>query len=92
MNEIAILLVDDHPVVREGYRSLLERQPGRRVVAEADTAASAYAAYRSASPDVVIMDLSLPGAGGLEAVRHIRQWTKALASSSSPCTAARLSL
>ena len=77
MNEIAILLVDDHPIVREGYRSLLERQPGCRVVAEADNAASAYQAYRNVSPDLVIMDLSLPGAGGLEAVRHIRQWDKA---------------
>ncbi len=76
MTEIAILLVDDHPIVREGYRRLLERQPGYRIVAEADSAASAYQAYRNASPDVVIMDLSLPGAGGLEAVRHIRQWDK----------------
>jgi two-component system invasion response regulator UvrY len=76
MSEIAILLVDDHPIVREGYRRLLERQPGYKIVAEADSAASAYQAYRNASPDVVIMDLSLPGAGGLEAVRHIRQWDK----------------
>jgi two-component system invasion response regulator UvrY len=71
-----ILLVDDHPVVREGYRRLLESQPGYRVVAEADSAASAYRAYRTTAPDVVIMDLSLRGAGGLEAVRHIRQWDK----------------
>lgn len=71
-----ILLVDDHPVVREGYRRLLESQPGYRVVAEADSAASAYQAYRTTAPDVVIMDLSLRGAGGLEAVRHIRQWDK----------------
>ncbi len=76
MTGIAILLVDDHPIVREGYRRLLERQPGYRIVAEADTAASAYQAYKTASPDVVIMDLSLPGAGGLEAARHIRQWDK----------------
>lgn len=73
---ITILLVDDHPIVREGYRRLLERQPEYRIVAEADNAADAYQAYRSASPDVVIMDLSLPGASGVEAVRHIRQWDK----------------
>ena len=72
-----ILLVDDHPVVRDGYKRLLERQPGWRVVAEADTAASAYEAYRKASPDIVLMDLSMPGPGGLEAVRHIRQWDRA---------------
>jgi len=76
MSGLSILLVDDHPVVREGYRRLLERQPGCRVVAEASDAASAYQAYRVANPDIVIMDLSLPGAGGLEAVRHIRQWDK----------------
>lgn len=76
MTEIEILLVDDHPVVREGYRRLLERQPGYRIVAEANDAASAYRAYRERAPDIVIMDLSLPGAGGLEAVRHIRQWDK----------------
>lgn len=76
MNAVTILLVDDHPVVREGYRRLLERQPEFRVCAEAEDAASAYQAYRAHQPDVVVMDLSLPGAGGLEAVRHIRQWDR----------------
>lgn len=76
MSDIAVLLVDDHPIVREGYRRLLERQSGYRVVGEAGDAAAAYQAYRNLSPDVVVMDLSLPGAGGLEAVRHIRQWDK----------------
>ncbi|GLI95680.1 response regulator [Methylocystis echinoides] len=76
MSALSIMLVDDHPIVREGYRRLLERQPGFRVVREADNAAAAYQSYREASPDVVIMDLSLPGAGGLEAIRHIRQWDK----------------
>lgn len=76
MTSLDILLVDDHPVVREGYRRLLERQPGYRVVAEADDAATAYRAYKAARPDVVVMDLSLPGASGVEAVRHIRQWDR----------------
>jgi DNA-binding NarL/FixJ family response regulator len=76
MAGVSILLVDDHPVVREGYRRLLERQPGYVVVAEAGDAAGAYRAYRETKPDLVIMDLSLPGAGGLEAVRHIRQWDR----------------
>jgi DNA-binding NarL/FixJ family response regulator len=73
---LTIMLVDDHPVVREGYRRLLERQPGYRVVAEAEDAAGAYAAYRRAKPTIVVMDLSMPGAGGLEAIRHIRQWDR----------------
>jgi DNA-binding NarL/FixJ family response regulator len=77
MSAISIMLVDDHPVVREGYRRLLERQPGFHVNAEAEDAASAYRAYQSARPDIVVMDLSLPGPGGLEAVRHIRQWDRA---------------
>jgi two-component system, NarL family, invasion response regulator UvrY len=77
MTGISILLVDDHPVVREGYRRLLERQPGFHICGEAEDAASAYQCYRSVTPDVVIMDLALPGAGGLEAIRHIRQWDRA---------------
>lgn len=76
MSELTILLVDDHPVVREGYRRLLERTPGYRVVAEASDATSAYQAYQKAKPNVVIMDLSLPGVGGIEALRHIRQWDR----------------
>lgn len=76
MSELTILLVDDHPVVREGYRRLLERTPGYRVVAEAYDAMSAYQAYQKSRPDVVVMDLSLPGIGGIEALRHIRQWDR----------------
>lgn len=76
MSGVSILLVDDHPVVREGYRRLLERQSGFHVVGEAENAAAAYQAYRDTNPDIVIMDLSLPGAGGLEAIRHIRQWDR----------------
>ncbi|MFE1599864.1 response regulator [Methylobacterium sp. ID0610] len=71
-----ILLVDDHPVVREGYRRLLERQPGLSVVAEADSAAEAYRLYKLHAPSLVILDLSLPGPGGIEAIRHIRQWDR----------------
>ena len=76
MMAISILLVDDHPVVREGYRRLLERQAGYRIIAEAEDAAAAYRAYQAERADVVVMDLSLPGPGGLEAIRHIRQWDR----------------
>lgn len=77
MSETTILLVDDHPVVRAGYRKLIERQPGFRVVAEAQSAAEAYLSYRRAAPDLVILDLSLPGASGLEAIRRIRAYDRA---------------
>ena len=76
MNAVSIMLVDDHPVVREGYRRLLERQPGFTVCAEAADAAGAYQSYKDKRPDVVVMDVGLQGASGLEALRHIREWDK----------------
>ncbi|HWK40050.1 MAG TPA: response regulator transcription factor [Hyphomicrobium sp.] len=76
MSPISILLVDDHPVVREGYRRLLEMRGRFSVCAEAEDVAQAYIAYKSHRPSVVIMDLTLQGASGLEAVRRIREWDK----------------
>jgi DNA-binding NarL/FixJ family response regulator len=72
---ISILLVDDHAIVREGYRSLLEKQPGMVVVAEAVDAPEAYACFKTHQPDVVIMDITLPGQSGLEAIARIKQHT-----------------
>jgi DNA-binding NarL/FixJ family response regulator len=71
---ISILLVDDHPVVRQGYRRVLEHQGDFHVVAEAENAANAYLAFKTHTPDIVIMDISMPGASGLEAIRNIRLW------------------
>jgi two-component system, NarL family, invasion response regulator UvrY len=76
MSEITILMVDDHPIVREGYSRLLERQGGFRVCAQADNADEAYQQYKAHQPDVVIMDLHLPGAGGLDATHRIREWNR----------------
>ena len=70
--DISILLVDDHPVVRQGYRRVLEYQSDFRVVAEADSAASAYSAFKQHAPHVVVLDISMPGASGLAAIRNIR--------------------
>ena len=70
--DISILLADDHPVVRQGYRRVLESQSDFRVVAEADSAASAYSAFKQYAPHVVVLDISMPGASGLEAIRNIR--------------------
>jgi two-component system, NarL family, invasion response regulator UvrY len=69
-----VMLADDHAIVREGYRSLLHKQERLRVVAEADDGADAYRVYKDARPDLVIMDISMPGIGGVEAIRRIRQW------------------
>ena len=70
---IAILLVDDHAVVRAGYRALLAKQPDLQVIAEAADAAEAYRKYRQQPADLVITDISLPGSSGLELVARLRQ-------------------
>lgn len=70
---VRVLLVDDHAVVREGYRTLLEKHAGLLVVGEAANAAAAYQAYKDTQPDVVIMDISMPGRGGIDAIEHIRR-------------------
>jgi two-component system invasion response regulator UvrY len=71
-----IILVDDHAVVREGYRSVLQKQPGLRVIAEASDGAEAYRLFKDVKPDLVIMDLTMPGIGGIESIRRIRQWDR----------------
>ncbi|MDE2370474.1 MAG: response regulator transcription factor [Burkholderiales bacterium] len=69
---IRILLADDHPVVRSGYRHLLEQAGTMSVVAQAETADAAYAAYVETAPDLVVTDLAMPGGGGLELIRRVR--------------------
>jgi two-component system invasion response regulator UvrY len=69
---IQILLVDDHAVVRTGFRLLLQSQPDITVAAEAQSGEAACQLYAELNPDVVLMDLGMPGMGGLEALRRIR--------------------
>lgn len=69
---ITVMLVDDHPVVRDGFRRLLETTPDIRVVAEAGDGETAAVLYREHHPDVVVMDLNMPGIGGLESIRRIK--------------------
>ena len=68
---IRVLLADDHEVVRAGYRRLLEATGDIEVAAEAESGEEAYALYLAHEPDVVVMDLSMPGAGGLDTSRRI---------------------
>jgi DNA-binding NarL/FixJ family response regulator len=68
---ITVLLVDDHPVVRQGYRGLLEESGRIAVVGEAATAAEALQLIGTVEPDVTVMDISLPGISGIEAIRRI---------------------
>lgn len=70
---IRILLVDDHAVVREGYRRLLERRADLRIEAEAASAEEALQRLREFEPDLIILDLSLPNMGGIELTRRILQ-------------------
>ena len=70
-HSIRVLLVDDPAIVREGYRRLLERDPTIEVVGEAGDAQAAYLAFQALGPDLVVMDISLPGASGIDALRRI---------------------
>ncbi|HMV31667.1 MAG: response regulator transcription factor [Gemmatimonadales bacterium] len=69
---LRVMLVDDHVLVREGIRHVLTGTPGVEVVAEAGDGEVALALAQEARPDVVVLDLSLPGAGGLEVTTRLR--------------------
>ena len=68
---ITVVLADDHVVLRSGLKALLEAESGVDVIGEASTGDEAVDLVRSVQPDVVVMDLSMPGSGGLEATRRI---------------------
>jgi two-component system invasion response regulator UvrY len=69
---IRVLLVDDHAVVRTGFRLLLQARADIAVVGEAESGEAACQRYIELTPDVVIMDIAMPGMGGVEALRRIR--------------------
>jgi DNA-binding NarL/FixJ family response regulator len=68
---VRVLVADDHPVVRAGLRALLSAEPGLTVVAEAGSGEETVTMVRQHQPDVVLMDLRMPGAGGLAAIRQL---------------------
>ena len=69
---IRVLLADDHPVVRDGYRTMLESSQDIRVVAEAGDGEACCKQYKEYTPDVVVLDLNMPGIDGLETIRRLK--------------------
>lgn len=68
---IRILIADDHQIMRQGLRVLLDRQPDMQVVAEAADGREAIACVRSANPDVAVIDIAMPELNGIDAIRQI---------------------
>jgi DNA-binding NarL/FixJ family response regulator len=73
MSTIRVLIADDHPVVRDGLRGMLDVEPDLEVVGEAGDGAEVLALVDSLAPDVILMDLRMPGVGGLEAIRTLAE-------------------
>ncbi len=73
MNRVRVLIADDHALVRSALKSLLEAQPDLEVVGEAENGAAALECCRRLAPDVVIMDLAMPGRGGINATEDLRR-------------------
>jgi two-component system, NarL family, invasion response regulator UvrY len=71
MKKISAILIDDHAVVRAGFRMLLTSENSIEIIAEADRGEAACQLYLEKQPDVVVLDLSMPGIGGLECIRRI---------------------
>jgi two-component system, NarL family, nitrate/nitrite response regulator NarL len=71
MNPIRLLLADDHTLFRKGLASLLEKEPGFEVIGEAQDGAEAIRKAQADKPDLVLMDIHMPGVNGLEATRQI---------------------
>ncbi|MGL4649682.1 MAG: response regulator, partial [Caldilineaceae bacterium] len=73
MTPIRLLLVDDHAILRAGLRMLFAAESDLEIVGEAESGAEALAAVQELHPDVVIMDVAMPGMGGIEATRRIKE-------------------
>ena len=72
-DKISLLITDDHALVRQGIRAFLELQPDLTVIGEADSGEAAVRMASELAPDVVLMDLVMPGIGGVEATRQVKQ-------------------
>ncbi|WP_405990704.1 response regulator [Streptomyces sp. NBC_00986] len=72
---ISLLIVDDHPVVRDGLRGMFESAPGFRVLGEASNGVEAVERAADLDPDVILMDLRMPGGAGVDAIRELTRRT-----------------
>ena len=73
MNQIELLIVDDHPLVRDGLRALLDGTENIRVVGEASDGKEAIESAKKLQPDVVLLDISMPGMNGIDATKELVQ-------------------
>ena len=71
MSKLNVLLVDDHSVVRMGFKMLIESEKDMQVIAEAETGEEGIKKFQEIKPDVIVMDITMPGIGGLEAIERI---------------------
>ena len=71
MSQITILLVDDHAIVRMGFKMLIEAEEGIKVIGEAESGEIAIKLFQELKPDIIVMDITMPGIGGLEAIDRI---------------------
>jgi DNA-binding NarL/FixJ family response regulator len=73
MEEMKFVIADDHEIVREGLRSLIEKQPGWKVVAQATNGREAVEKTKELNPDITVLDIEMPLLDGIEATRQIRE-------------------
>ncbi|WP_438444752.1 response regulator transcription factor [Gorillibacterium sp. sgz5001074] len=76
MQAVRVLLADDHPLFRSGLKSMLQADPAFQVVGEASRGDEAVAFAKELEPDLIIMDVSMPGLDGIEATRQIKSWNR----------------
>ncbi len=75
MNKVSVFLIDDHAVLRHGLRMLLDAEPGLRVLAEAGSVPLVLQEVRTHRPDVLVLDLNMPGGSSIEAIGRIRRFS-----------------
>ena len=81
---VRIVLADDHPVVRQGFRMILEKQPDMEIVGEAGDGREVVELAEELHPDIVVMDVAMPGLNGIEATRRLMSLTPPPTDSTTP--------